>query len=175
MSETLVGFVGIVWCSCRVFIETINCNFAKRLVFIGSKLMKILTDVQNIYLNITKLSSSDSNFFKINLLTLHSIISLQIPATTASVFLKCCSGGFRISQKGTQAPKEGYLVVDFYSKILDAPRSNFLHFTAIFGKIWSNNRLSTQASLGLATHVWEILDPWVASTYDFGNRFPKTA
>ena len=31
---------------------------------------------------------------------------------------------------------------DLHSKNLDAPRSNFLHFHAVFGEIWQNNRLA---------------------------------
>ena len=34
-------------------------------------------------------------------------------------------------------------VADLHSKILDNPlQSNFLHFNAVFGKFWPNNRLA---------------------------------
>ena len=46
--------------------------------------------------------------------------------------------------------EERIAVADIHSKILDArpPWSNFLHFQAVFGKIWSNNSLAVP--LGLA-------------------------
>ena len=51
-------------------------------------------------------------------------------------------------------------VADLHSKILDAvppPPSNFLHFHAVFGEIWPNNRFPP--ILGWRLPVWEILDP----------------
>ena len=55
----------------------------------------------------------------------------------------------------------GHSLVDRHSKILDLrfpSRSNFLHFDAVLGKFWPNNRLAP-SPLELAPPLCEMLDP----------------
>ena len=50
-------------------------------------------------------------------------------------------------------------VADLHSKILDAPPRPNLHFYAVFGKIWPNNRLEPPLPLPLEKswiHCWIV-------------------
>ena len=92
-------------------------------------------------------------------------------------------------------------VAYLHSKVLSAPpppKSNFLHYHAVFGKFWPNNRLGPPFRVGFP--LWEILDPllvwlsrsqshsvngslacvpsledWVSLVFEFPALFPVSA
>ena len=97
----------------------------------------------------TKFPSTDTSILKLNQqMQRYRHVVLQYHSSEESL---------SITQISVQWKFHRSAVVDLHSKILDAPPSNFLHFHAVFGKIWPNNML-VSAPVGLVPFLWEILD-----------------